>query len=192
MSETTIIPSATASITPQPAAHAESASIAPMLPHHPSGDQRFASLDQTLQHYKYEPTALIQILHAAQHMFGYLAPDVLRYIATSMKLPLAHVYGVTTFYNFFSIVPRGKYQILVCTGTTCHVRGAATVVERMGQQLGIKHGETTKDGLFSLHTARCIGACALAPAITIGDDVYGKLSPDKIPRFCQKELKKYA
>ena len=192
MSEPVISPGATASITPPPVAHAESASTAPMLPHHPSGDQRFASLDQTLQHYRYEPTALIQILHAAQHTFGYLAPDVLRYIATSMKLPLAHVYGVTTFYNFFSIVPRGKYQIMVCTGTTCHVRGAATVVERLGQQLGIQRGETTKDGLFSLQTARCIGACALAPAVTVGEDVYGKLSPDKIPRFCQKELKKYA
>ncbi len=192
MSEPVINPSATASITPSPVAHAETASTAPMLPYHPSGDQRFASLDQALQHYKYEPTALIQILHAAQHTFGYLAPDVLRYIATSMKLPLAHVYGVTTFYNFFSIVPRGKYQIMVCTGTTCHVRGAATVVERLGQQLGIQRGETTKDGLFSLQTARCIGACALAPAITVGEDVYGKLSPDKIPRFCQKELKKYA
>ena len=191
MSEPAIIPSATAAITPQPTAHAQSPSTAPMLPHHPSGDQRFSSLDQTLQHYKYEPTALIQILHAAQHTFGYLAPDVLRYIAAAMKLPLAHVYGVTTFYNFFSIVPRGKYQVMVCTGTTCHVRGAATVVERLEQQLGIKQGESTKDGLFSLQTARCIGACALAPAITVGDDVYGKLSPDKIPRFCQKELKKY-
>jgi NADH-quinone oxidoreductase subunit E/NADP-reducing hydrogenase subunit HndA len=144
-----------------------------------------------MQHYNYEPTALIQVLHAAQHSFGYLAADVLRYIASAMKLPLAHVYGVTTFYNFFSLVPRGKYQIMVCTGTTCHVRGAATVVERLGQQLGIKQTETTKDGLFSLQTARCIGACALAPAITVGDDVYGKLSPDKITRFCQKELKKY-
>ena len=166
--------------------------IAPNLPYHPSGDQRFAQLDQTMAHYKHEPTALIQILHAAQHTFGYLAPDVLRYIATAMKLPLAHVYGVTTFYNFFSIVPRGKYQIMVCTGTTCHVRGASTVVERLGQQLGVKEHETTKDGLFSLHTARCIGACALAPAITVGDDVYGKLTPDKIPKFCQKDLKKYA
>lgn len=192
MSETATPPSATASITPQPGTLAAYASTAPMLPHHPSGDQRFASLDQTLQHYNYEPTALIQVLHAAQHTFGYLAPDVLRYVATAMKLPLAHVYGVTTFYNFFSVVPRGKYQIMVCTGTTCHVRGAATVVERLGQQLGISHGETTKDGLFSLQTARCIGACALAPAITVGDDVYGKLTPDKIPRFCQKELKKYA
>lgn len=192
MSETAAPPSATASITPQPGTLAANPSTAPMLPHHPSGDQRFASLDQTLQHYNYEPTALIQVLHAAQHTFGYLAPDVLRYVATAMKLPLAHVYGVTTFYNFFSVVPRGKYQIMVCTGTTCHVRGAATVVERLGQQLGIGHGETTKDGLFSLQTARCIGACALAPAITVGDDVYGKLTPDKIPRFCQKELKKYA
>ncbi|HVM61003.1 MAG TPA: NAD(P)H-dependent oxidoreductase subunit E [Verrucomicrobiae bacterium] len=192
MSEPAIIPSATAAITPPPTVHAEGSTTAPFLPHHPSGDQRFSSLDQTMQHYNYEPTALIQVLHAAQHTFGYLAPDVLRYIAGAMKLPLAHVYGVTTFYNFFSVVPRGKYQIMVCTGTTCHVRGAATVVERLGQQLGIKQGETTKDGLFSLQTARCIGACALAPAITIGDDVYGKLSPDKIPRFCQKDLKKYA
>ena len=181
----------TTSITPLPQTHASSESTAPLLPHHPSGDQRFAQLDQTMQHYNYEPTALIQVLHAAQHSFGYLALDVLRYIASAMKLPLAHVYGVTTFYNFFSVVPRGKYQIMVCTGTTCHVRGAATVVERLGQQLGIKQGETTKDGLFSLQTARCIGACALAPAITVGDDVYGKLSPDKISRFCQKELKKY-
>ena len=89
---------------------------APLLPYHPSGDQRFASLDQTIEHYHREPTALIQILHAAQHTFGYLAPDVLRYIAGALKLPLAQVYGVATFYNFFSVVPRGKYQIMVCRG----------------------------------------------------------------------------
>jgi bidirectional [NiFe] hydrogenase diaphorase subunit len=192
MSEDAVIPSATAAITPQPTAHAEGASTAPMLPHHPSGDQRFASLDQTLEHYKCEPTALIQVLHAAQHTFGYLAPDVLRYIATAMKLPPAHVYGVTTFYNFFSVVPRGKHQILVCRGTACHVRGGQAILERLQQQLGIQEGETTKDGLFSLQTARCMGACALAPALAIGDDVYGKLSPDRVTRFCQKELKKYA
>ena len=192
MSEGPLAPSATASITPEPATHPESTATAPMMPHHPSGDQRFASLDQTMQHYRFEPTSLIQILHAAQHTFGFLAPDVLRYIATAMKLPLAHVYGVTTFYNFFSIVPRGKYQIMVCRGTTCHVRGAQQTLDRLAQQLGVNEGQTTKDGLFSLHTARCIGACALAPAITVGDDVYGKLSPDKVPRFCQKELKKYA
>jgi bidirectional [NiFe] hydrogenase diaphorase subunit len=116
---------------------------------------------------------------------------VLRYVATGLKLPLAHVYGVVTFYHFFTMVPRGKHQILVCRGTTCHVRGAQALLERLEQQLGIKEGETTRDNLFTLGTARCIGACALAPAIAVGDDVYGKLSADKIPRLCQKELKKY-
>ncbi len=165
--------------------------IAPGLTTHPSGDVRFASLDQTLAHYDFEPTALIQVLHAAQHLFGYLSADVLRYVAAALKLPLSQVYGVVTFYHFFTMVPRGKHQILVCTGTSCHVRGSKTILERLEQQLGIKEDETTKDHLFSLQTARCIGACALAPAIAIGDDVYGKLSPDKIPRLCQRDLKKY-
>ncbi|MGD1018079.1 MAG: NAD(P)H-dependent oxidoreductase subunit E [Verrucomicrobiia bacterium] len=186
-----LVTAPTNAATPPPQTHAVNGSTAPMLPHHPSGDQRFASLDQTLQHYNFEPTALIQVLHAAQHSFGYLAPDVLRYVAAAMKLPLAHVYGVTTFYNFFSIVPRGKHQIMVCRGTACHVRGGQVILDRLQQQLGIQEGETTKDGLFSLQTARCMGACALAPALAIGDDVYGKLAPDRIPRFCQTELKKY-
>jgi len=165
--------------------------IAPGVTTHPSGDVRFATLDQTIEHYHHEPTALIQVLHAAQHLFGYLSADVLRYVATALQLPLSQVYGVVTFYHFFTMVPRGKHQILVCTGTSCHVRGSKTILERLEQQLGIKQGETTKDNLFSLDSARCIGACALAPAIAIGDDVYGKLSPDKIPRLCQKDLKKY-
>jgi len=165
--------------------------IAPTLTTHPSGDVRFASLDQTIEHYNHEPTALIQVLHAAQHLFGYLSTDVLRYVATALKLPLSQVYGVVTFYHLFTMVPRGKHQILVCTGTSCHVRGSKTILERLEQQLGIKQGETTKDNLFSLNSARCRGARARAPAIGIGDDVYGKLSPDKIPRLCQKDLKKY-
>jgi len=165
--------------------------IAPTTTAHPSGDVRFASLDQTIEHYHHEPTALIQVLHAAQHLFGYLSADVLRYVAAALKLPLSQVYGVVTFYHLFTMVPRGKHQILVCTGTSCHVRGSKTILERLEQQLGIKQGETTKDNLFSLNSARCIGACALAPAIAVGDDVYGKLSPDKIPRLCQKDLKKY-
>ena len=169
----------------------ELATIAPGMTTHPSGDVRFASLDQTIEHYHHEPTALIQVLHAAQHLFGYLGTDVLRYVATALKLPLSQVYGVVTFYHFFTMAPRGKHQILVCTGTSCHVRGSKTILERLEQQLGIQEGETTKDNLFSLNTARCIGACALAPAIAIGDDVYGKLSPDKIPRLCQKDFKKY-
>lgn len=162
-----------------------------VLPVHPSGDQRFAALDQTIEHYNREPTALIQILHSAQQLFGYLSADVIRYVAGALKLPVAHVYGVITFYHFFTMVPRGKHQIMVCRGTACHVRGAQVILERLQQHLGIKEGETTKDNLLSLHSARCIGACSLAPAIAVDEDVYGKLTPDRIPRLCQKELKKY-
>jgi bidirectional [NiFe] hydrogenase diaphorase subunit len=165
--------------------------LAAMPTSHPSGDPRFASLDDTIQSYHADPTALIQVLHAAQQLFGFLSADVLKYISSHLKLPLAQVYGVVTFYHFFTLVPRGKHQIMVCTGTTCHVRGAKQLVERLEYQLGIKEGEMTKDGMFSLSTARCIGACALAPAVSIGDDVYGKLTPDKVPKFCQKDLKKY-
>ncbi len=165
--------------------------VTPFVAYHPSGDERFAALDKTIERYDYHPDSLIQVLHAAQELFGYLSADVLRYVAGSLKIPIAQVYGVVTFYHLFTTLPRGKHHIMVCTGTTCHVRGAKTLLERLEQQLGIREGETTKDNLFSLHTARCIGACALAPAIAVDDDVYGKLSPDKIQRFCQKELKKY-
>jgi len=165
--------------------------IAPATTTHPSGDARFASLDQTMAHYHHDSTALIQVLHAAQQLFGYLSADVLRYTAAALKLPLAQVYGVVTFYHFFTMVPRGKHQILVCTGTTCHVRGSKAILEQLEEQLGVKAGETTRDNLFSLNSARCIGACALAPAMSVGDDVYGRLSPDKVLRICQKDLKKY-
>lgn len=169
----------------------ETMTVAPSLAFHPSGDQRFAALDQTIKHYGGEPTALIQVLHAAQQLFGYLSADVVRYVATSLRLPLAHVYGVITFYHFFTMKPRGKYNIMVCTGTTCHVRGSKKLLERLETQLGVKESETTKDNLFTISSARCIGACALAPAVAIGDDVYGKLSPDKVPMFCARQLKKY-
>jgi bidirectional [NiFe] hydrogenase diaphorase subunit len=158
---------------------------------HPSGDARFGSLDETIAHYHYDPTALIQVLHAAQQLFGYLSADVLRYIATALKLPVSQVYGVVTFYHFFTMVPRGKHQILVCTGTTCHVRGSKAILAQIEQELGVKEGETTKDNLFSLNSARCIGACALAPAMSVGDDVYGRLSPGKVRELCRKDLKKY-
>jgi bidirectional [NiFe] hydrogenase diaphorase subunit len=165
--------------------------VTPFVRYHPSGDERFATLDQTIEQYNAHPDSLIQVLHMAQQLFGHLSTDVLRYVAGSLKIPLAQVYGVVSFYHLFTMVPRGKHQIMVCTGTTCHVRGSKMILERLEQQLGIRQGETTRDNLFSLNSARCIGACALAPAIAVGDDVYGKLSPDKIPRLCQRDLKKY-
>jgi bidirectional [NiFe] hydrogenase diaphorase subunit len=174
-----------------PKAISQTARIAALDTTHPSGDPRFADLDRTIESYNREPTALIQVLHAAQQMFGYLSADVLRYVATALKLPLAHVYGVVTFYHLFTLVPRGKHQIMVCRGTGCHVRGSDAILAALTKELSIKEGETTKDGRFSLTTARCIGACALAPALSVGDDVYGKLTADKIPHLCKHELKKY-
>ena len=149
----------------------EAARTATMETTHPSGDPRFAMLDKTIDGYHREPTALIQVLHAAQQMFGYLSADVLRYIAGALKLPASRVYGVVTFYNFFTMVPRGKHQIMVCRGTGCHVRGSDQILRAMEKELGVKEGETTKDGRFTLSTARCIGACALAPAMSVGSPI---------------------
>jgi bidirectional [NiFe] hydrogenase diaphorase subunit len=169
----------------------DAARVAALETSHPSGDPRFADLDRTIESYNHEPTALIQVLHAAQTMFGHLSADVLRYVASALKLPISHVYGVVTFYNFFTMVPRGKHQIMVCRGTGCHVRGADQVLAALEKELGVREGETTKDNLFTLSTARCIGACALAPAVSVGDDVFGKLTADKATQFCKVDLKKY-
>lgn len=157
----------------------------------PGGNARFAALDQTIERYHREPSALIQVLHAAQQLFGHLSADVLRHVAGALKLPLSHIYGVVTFYHFFTMVPRGKHQIMVCRGTGCHVRGSGPILQALEKELGVREGETTRDGLFSLTTARCIGACALAPAMSVGDDVYGKLTAEKVPHLCKTELRKY-
>ena len=165
--------------------------VTPLVHYHPSGDERFATLDQTIAQYHAHPDALIQVLHMAQQLFGHLSADVLRYVSGSLRVPLSQVYGVVTFYHLFTTVPRGKHQIMVCTGTSCHVRGSKLILEKLEKELGVHEGETTKDNLFSLGTARCIGACALAPAVAIGDDVYGKLTADKVPHLCKHDLKKY-
>lgn len=160
-------------------------------PELPAGDARLAELDRIIGGYHHEPSALIQVLHAAQQLFGHLGAGVLRHVAGELGLPLSHVYGVVTFYNFFTMVPRGKHQVMVCRGTGCHVRGSGQILTALEKELGVREGETTKDGLFSLTTARCIGACALAPALSVGDDVYGKLTTDRVPHLCRSELKKY-
>jgi bidirectional [NiFe] hydrogenase diaphorase subunit len=165
--------------------------VTPFVHYHPSGDERYAVLDQTIEQYDAHPDALIQVLHMAQQLFGYLSADVLQYVARSLKIPIAQAYGVATFYHLFTMLPRGKHHIMVCRGTACHVRGSQAIIAALEKELGIKEGETTKDNLLSLHSARCIGACAMSPALSVGEDVYGKLTPDKIPHLCKRELKKY-
>jgi bidirectional [NiFe] hydrogenase diaphorase subunit len=140
---------------------------------HPSGDNRFKMLDATMKRHRFAQDALIEILHTAQELFGYLQPDILYYVAHSLKLPPSRVYGVATFYHFFTFVPKGEHTCVVCTGTACYVKGAARILEAIEGALGTVAGKTTADGRISLSTARCLGACGLAPIVVYDGEVAG-------------------
>lgn len=127
-----------------------------------------------------EPGELINVLHGAQGMFGYLPAEVQEIVADEMNVSVAHVYGVVTFYSFFSMLPKGKHPISICMGTACYVRGAEKVLDEFKRHLEVKVGETTPDGKFSLSCLRCVGACGLAPVVTIGERVYGRVSPEDV------------
>ena len=133
-----------------------------------------------------DPGELINILHEAQELLGYLPQVVQQVIAADLHIPVSRVYGVVTFYSFFTMEPKGKYPISVCLGTACYVRGAEKVLEEFQKELEIKVGETTPDGLFSLDTLRCVGACGLAPVVTIGGKVYGRVTPEKVRDILQE------
>ncbi|MBE7028189.1 MAG: NAD(P)H-dependent oxidoreductase subunit E [Ruminococcaceae bacterium] len=136
--------------------------------------------------HKGEKGAVIQILHEAQEIYGYLPIEVQKIIAQELGIPLAEIYGVVTFYSQFSLNPKGEYQIGVCLGTACYVKGSGDILEKIKQILGIDVGECTPDGKFSIDATRCIGACGLAPVITINDDVYGRLSVDDVEDIIKK------
>ncbi|MCB5230638.1 MAG: NAD(P)H-dependent oxidoreductase subunit E [Candidatus Cloacimonas sp.] len=118
---------------------------------------------------------LIEILHKAQDIFGYLPPEVQEFVAEELNMPVNKVYGVVTFYNAFTMKPRGKYVINVCTGTACYVKGAPRIIQMLTEILGVELGETTEDKKFTLTAVRCVGACSLAPVFVIGDDTYGRI-----------------
>jgi bidirectional [NiFe] hydrogenase diaphorase subunit len=147
---------------------------------HPSGDNRFKLLETSMKRQSYQQNALIEILHSAQQLFGYLELDLLYYIARQLKLPPSKVYGVATFYNFFRLKPTGEHTCVVCTGTACYVKGADSLVQIVENLAHIKVGETTKNGKLSLLTARCLGACGVAPAVVVDDVVEGRLTPDML------------
>jgi NADH-quinone oxidoreductase subunit E/NADP-reducing hydrogenase subunit HndA len=123
---------------------------------------------------------LITILHKAQELNGYLSKEIMDLVAEEMQIPTSVIWGVATFYHYFKLSPIGKYNVSVCMGTACYVKGANEVLETVKELLDIKIGETTKDMLFSLQEARCIGACGLAPVAMINDKIYGELNPKKI------------
>ena len=126
------------------------------------------------------PCCLIHVLQEAQAIYGYLPLEVQKIIAEGLGISLSEVYGVVTFYSQFSLNPKGKNRISVCLGTACYVKGSDKILEELEKQLGIKCGECTEDGLFSIDSCRCVGACGLAPVMMIGEEVYGKLKPDMI------------
>ena len=134
-----------------------------------------------------QPGELINILHKAQHLFGYLPQEVQRIVARQLGIPVSKVYGVVTFYSFFTMTPKGEHPISVCMGTACQVRGAENVLDEFRRILGINVGETTPDGKYSLSSLRCVGACGLAPVVLIGEKVYGRVVPGDVEKIL-KEL----
>jgi NADH-quinone oxidoreductase subunit E/NADP-reducing hydrogenase subunit HndA len=137
-------------------------------------------LKNICQSFNNDSGELINVLHSAQQSFGYLPAEVQEIIAEQLNVPVAKVYGVVTFYSFFTMLPKGQHPISVCTGTACYVRGAEKVLDEFKRILKVQVGETTGDGKYSLSCLRCVGACGLAPVVMIGEKVYGRVSPDSV------------
>src|SRR5271157_1378087 len=157
----------------------------PGILEHASGDKRFKILEAQMKKHQFKQDALIEVLHKAQELFGHLEDDLLLFVAHKLKLPASRVYGVATFYHFFTLKPQGRHTCVVCMGTACYVRGADKVLAAVEEQAKIKAGETTPDNQFSLLTARCIGACGIAPAVVYD----GTVTPRQTPENALEHLK---
>ena len=144
---------------------------------HPSGDDRFALVDKHLKRVRYEQDQLIETLHVAQDVFGYLDNDVLMYVARALRLPPSTVYGVSTFYHLFTFEAPGDHTCMVCTGTACFVKGADDIVSAVSEAYEVTPGTTTEDRSLTLTTARCVGSCGLAPVVVLDGAVLGQLAP---------------
>ncbi|WP_321312722.1 bidirectional hydrogenase complex protein HoxE [Halarcobacter sp.] len=142
-------------------------------------DSRYKMVEKTMKKLNYDRSALIETLHTAQESFGYLENETLKFIARRLKIPFSKVYGVATFYHYFRLKPKGKHTIVVCMGTACYIKNANKILERLEQRFKIKAGETTKDNLVSLISARCVGACSLAPIAIYDNKSVGHLDVDQ-------------
>ncbi|MGI6145228.1 MAG: NADH-quinone oxidoreductase subunit NuoE [Clostridia bacterium] len=149
-------------------------------------EDKFAFIDSIIERYKEQRGAMIPILHSIQQKFGYLSEEVQAYVAEKMGVPLSEIYGIVSFYALFTTQPQGKYKISVCMGTACYVRGAGIVLDELEKQLGVRVGETTKDGMFTLEACRCLGACGLAPVLTVNEHVHGRLTKDDVTDLIKK------
>src|SRR5512139_3862561 len=159
----------------------------PGILEHASGDKRFKILEAHIKKHQFKQDALIEVLHKAQELFGFLEDDLLLFIAYRLKLPASRVYGVATFYHFFTLKPKGQHTCVVCMGTACYVRRADKVLAAVEEKARIKAGETTPDNQLSLLTARCIGACGIAPAVVYD----GTVTPRQTPEAALERVKQW-
>jgi bidirectional [NiFe] hydrogenase diaphorase subunit len=146
----------------------------------PSEDKRWRLVGATMRRHGHEPDGLIETLHTVQETFGYLDESSLRYVAAALHVPLSTVYGVATFYHFFNLKPEGEHKCVLCLGTACYIKGSAALLDAIQKNFGVKPGETTTDGKISLLSARCLGACGLAPAAVLDEEIAGKLEPVEV------------
>ncbi len=142
--------------------------------------EQIEKLDEIVEKYKGQAGGLIPVLERAQELLGFLPVVVQKRIGRGLNIPFSHVYGVVTFYSFFTMQPRGKHTVRVCLGTACYVRGGKKIAENMEKIFGIKEGETTPDKMFTYETVRCLGACGLGPVVVIDENVHGRVKPDKL------------
>jgi NADH-quinone oxidoreductase subunit E len=146
-------------------------------------EEKFHELEEFINSLPDKKGALIEVLHKAQHIFGYLPEEVQTFVAEKLNVPASKVFGVVSFYSYFTTTPRGEYVVNVCMGTACFVRGAANVLSEFEKQLDVKVGQTTPDGRFTVEVLRCVGACGLAPVVTINDRVYGHVTPNDVKKI---------
>jgi len=137
-------------------------------------------IEEICKSFDNKPGNLINVLHKTQEHFGYLPAEIQEVVAKNLNVSVAKVYGVVTFYSFFTMLPKGRFPISICTGTACYVRGAENVLQEFKRQLNLEVGQTAEDGKFSLSCLRCVGACGLAPVVMVGDKTYGRVSPEKV------------
>ena len=149
-------------------------------------EEQALELQKVIDEHRHDKSNLMVVMQKAQDIYGYLPYEVQLAIAEGMDVPFEKVYGVSTFYAQFALSPKGKYNISVCLGTACYVKGSGDIFQRLQEKLGIGSGECTPDGKFSLNAARCVGACGLAPVMVINDDVYGRITVDDVDSILAK------
>lgn len=157
-------------------------------PELPSDDKRWKIVNATMRRTGYADHALIEALHSVQDAFGFLDEEAMTFVADSLDLPLSKVYGVATFYHLFMLKPKGRHACVVCTGTACYIKGAGGLIEGLQQRFGVDPGETTEDRALSVMSARCVGACGLAPAVVLDGDVIGKLGAERLIERLEREI----